>query len=780
MLTQSWLIETCEWPRYVITTAVDSLAPAEGPTAALGSADPDDRAYVIYTSGSTGRPKGVMISHRSALNTIDDINRRFAVSSDDRVLGLANLGFDLSVYDIFGLLGVGGCLVLPDAKGRADPSHWAKLLKAHRITVWNSVPAQLEMLAAYLGAEPHIELPALRVALLSGDWIPVSLPGRIRRHVPGLEVVSLGGATEASIWSICYPIGDVPACWRSIPYGKPLSNQSIQVLGRDLRACPDWVVGDLYIGGAGLALGYLGDAERTAERFVTHPETGERLFRTGDLGRFLPDCNVELLGRDDFQVKIRGHRIELGEIEAALQSHPDVGRAAVIAVEQAPRQFRLVAFVEPASRCGTCPRPGNENSLAAHATRRGDEVVAGTDVLRYRAYTSALDEAALLGMAYAFRARGLFRTFADSHSIAEVIGALEAPLRHLRALRRWLRALGREGTLRLDPETGRYSALRQVTSADLDEAWQRVEDLGSVFPAEIELLNFFRACSRLLPELIRGEREAQQLLFPAGRLNIAAALYEEAVFNRWANSVSASVIQQIGADRRTTTPFRILEVGAVPVGRQPWSSRPSGISRSIIWSPMFRRFSSTRRVRLAVRDGLRFGILDLEAAYYSQGLEANSFDVILAADVLHNVRDVGRTLSRLRELLRPGGWLVLVEMTRDHYQIMTSLELMTQSEGATTDFDDVRRGHDQTFLTRAQWLSALAQVRAGETICWPEDDGPLTALGMCVFAARFKADRVPLETSALSDGLRRAPAGIDAALADPRSRRTAPRRQRKA
>src|SRR5204863_6641332 len=132
------------------------------------------------------------------------------------------------------------------------------------------------------------------------------------------------GATEAAIWSIYHPIDTVDPAWRSIPYGKPLANQTFHVLDPALHPCPDWVTGELYIGGAGVAIGYLGDEAKTAERFIRHPDTGERLYRTGDLGRYLPDGTIEFLGREDFQVKIRGHRIELAEVEAAVQRYPGV------------------------------------------------------------------------------------------------------------------------------------------------------------------------------------------------------------------------------------------------------------------------------------------------------------------------------------------------------------------------------------------------------------------------------------------------------------------------
>ena len=217
------------------------------------------------------------------------------------------------------------------------------------VTVWNSVPALMEMFVEYAGSRPE-RLP-LRVVMLSGDWIPVGLPGRITARVPDAQVVSLGGATEAAIWSILHPIDTVDASLDSIPYGRPMVNQQFHVLDERMAPRPVWVAGALYIGGVGLAEGYWRDEAQTAASFVRHPVSGERLYRTGDLGRYRPDGTIEFLGREDFQVKVHGHRIELGEIEAALVAHPAVKAAVVTAIGERTHK-RLAGYVVPAREDG--------------------------------------------------------------------------------------------------------------------------------------------------------------------------------------------------------------------------------------------------------------------------------------------------------------------------------------------------------------------------------------------------------------------------------------------
>ncbi|MEU0255236.1 amino acid adenylation domain-containing protein, partial [Streptomyces sp. NPDC006184] len=344
VVTQPWVEDTAVWPQGVARTVV--RADDEGDDRPLGpcGAGPADLAYVIFTSGSTGLPKGVMIEHGAALNTVVDVNERYRVTAADRALGLSALNFDLSVYDVFGLLSVGGALVLPEPSAHREPARWAELVAEHRVTVWNSVPALMEMFTEHALANGLTGLP-VRLVMMSGDWIPVTLPGRIRLLLPDAEQWSLGGATEASIWSICQPIGQVGEDWVSIPYGRAMRNQRFHVLDGAMRPCPVWVPGDLYIAGVGLARGYLNDEAKTRAAFVHHPVTGERLYRTGDLGRFLPDGTIEFLGRQDCQVKIQGYRIELGEVEAALTQCEGVRAAAVVAAGEQHGPKRLIAYV---------------------------------------------------------------------------------------------------------------------------------------------------------------------------------------------------------------------------------------------------------------------------------------------------------------------------------------------------------------------------------------------------------------------------------------------------
>ncbi|MFE9466033.1 amino acid adenylation domain-containing protein [Streptomyces virginiae] len=356
ILTQSSLDSRISWPPTARRYRVDKdfeTGPATRPDSAQ---TPADLAYTIFTSGSTGEPKGVMVDHIGVVNLIRDVAERFEVGARDRLLAISGLHFDASIYDVFGVLTQGGTVVVPPPFEHAEPDVWADLVQAEQVTLWNSVPVLMELLVGEAevrerrgGGRP---LESLRLSVLSGDWIPLTLPDRLRAQSPRIQVVGSGGPTETICWSLFQPIGEVDPSWTSIPYGKPITNQRYYIVDGAAYERPLGVVGEMAVASdVGLALGYWNDAERTANRFVRLPETGERAYLTGDLGRYLPDGSIEILGRDDFQVKIQGHRIELGEIEGVLRQDAEVEAAVVVAPASAHGVRRLHAFVVAGAGC---------------------------------------------------------------------------------------------------------------------------------------------------------------------------------------------------------------------------------------------------------------------------------------------------------------------------------------------------------------------------------------------------------------------------------------------
>ncbi|WP_171116190.1 MULTISPECIES: amino acid adenylation domain-containing protein [unclassified Streptomyces] len=331
------------------------LRPADPLTAGPAA---DDVCYTIFTSGSTGAPKGVVVTHRSVVNLIDWMNRTYDVGPTDRILFVTSFCFDLSVYDIFGVLAAGASVRPASTAELAEPDSLVDVLEQEDITIWDSAPAALGMVMPFVQVREPAGRDTLRLVLLSGDWVPVPLPDQIRAAFPRAQVVALGGATECTVWSNHYRVGDVDPAWPSIPYGTPMQNARYYVLDGGLRPCPVGEEGDLYIAGQCVALGYARSPHLTAARFLPDPwahRPGERMYHTGDRARWLPSGDLEFLGRLDDQVKVRGYRIELGEVQSALLQCPGI-RAASVVAPSGPRGRTLAAFYVPTAE----PLPKSE------------------------------------------------------------------------------------------------------------------------------------------------------------------------------------------------------------------------------------------------------------------------------------------------------------------------------------------------------------------------------------------------------------------------------------
>ncbi|MEP0264571.1 amino acid adenylation domain-containing protein [Dokdonia sp.] len=295
------------------------------------SASSEDYAYIIHTSGSTGLPKGVLVKHKPAINLIEWVNKTFDIDSSHKLLFVASLGFDLSVYDIFGILAAGGTIRLANEKEIQDAECLLNILFEENITFWDSAPAAIQQLLPYLGSERFKEKRGvLQRVFLSGDWVPLTIKENLQTNFKNVKVTALGGATEATIWSNFFEVDKIDPNWLSIPYGKPIQNAKYYVLDSYLNCCPIGTPGDLYIGGNCLAQGYMNEIKLTNSKFLPNPFCeNERIYRTGDRARWFDNGNLEFLGRLDSQIKLRGYRIELGEIETQLKKHDKIGEVVV-------------------------------------------------------------------------------------------------------------------------------------------------------------------------------------------------------------------------------------------------------------------------------------------------------------------------------------------------------------------------------------------------------------------------------------------------------------------
>lgn len=713
------------WPALDAILTVDPNIPDASAEVRPAGGDARDLAYIIYTSGSTGQPKGVMIDHRGAVNTILDINQRFGIGPEDRVLALSALNFDLSVYDLFGMFAAGGAIVLPGPDAARSPEDWAELAARHNVTVWNSVPALMEMLAEHLG-QAHRAMPAgLRLIMMSGDWIPLSLPERIRALGYSARIISLGGATEASIWSILYPIEGVDPGWKSIPYGRPMVNQRFYVLDSCLQDRPDWVPGELYIGGIGVALGYWRDEEKTRARFIPHPATGERLYRTGDWGRFLPDGNIEFLGRDDNQVKVLGHRIELGEIEAALRAHPSVREAVVTAPGPRERR-RLVAHVVPANdaRAQHADDVSWDAVREAALSRTNKLTVAGAAEIQE--FVSLLDRVCTYAICATLRGLGAFGAAGERVALHDLVQAHGIPSHQAVVLSQWIGELVHDGTLSAE-SGGVFVSPQPLPDAIPPEHWAALEQHPLSDP---KLIEYFRNCFAAHAGLLTGRAAPLELLFPGGSWHMAERLYQSNPAARYANGIAAAVMEAWARQRGGV--IRVLEAGA-GTGATTASlleALPPDRTR-YTYTDVTPFFRAGAREKFRRHPFLEYRLFDINRRAAEQGFEPGSFDAIVASNTMHIAADVTGALRELAALLAPGGLLLLVEGTRYPRYLMTSATGFLEGLGIAPSAD-----HRPPLLPVAVWRDALASAGYTDIAAFPENGAPQSVVGLNVIACR--------------------------------------------
>ncbi|AEA65979.1 non-ribosomal peptide synthetase [Burkholderia gladioli] len=740
--------------------------------------DLDALAYLIYTSGSTGKPKGVAITHRAAANTLADIERRVGTGPDDRVLALSALGFDLAIHDVFGMLASGGALILPDEAGRRDPGHWLALMQHYRVSVWNSVPALLAMLLEHCEAGGGVLPTCLRRVLLSGDWIALDLPTRLRRQLPEVRIAALGGATEAAIWSNWFEVEQLDPAWRSIPYGFPLANQSYRILDSQMRDCPDWVPGDLHIGGVGLAREYWGDPRRTASAFV--PEAGgERLYRTGDKACYWPDGCIEFLGRADSQIKLGGYRIELGEIEVALVEAGEVAAAAATVYRNAAGAQQLAAFVVPRAAIATPlsdeQRQGHETAWMAigDALRQAAaDLPPDAKIASLRAFQEETEQLVPALVMRNLAELGFPLEPGTSWTLKAQCERLGIAARHTRLLEAWLRMLEEAGWIESRTpdgwrvgeggEPGGPDRHRSV-AASIEAGRARVESLMGWVHDPQGLADWIFDSAARVPDVLREQGEAVELVFPEGDRRAAESLYQRNIVADYLGTLAARALTTAWRERAVAAPsdavFRVLEVGA-GVGGMTAHTLPALAALApdahYEYTDLSRFFLEIGEAKFGRYRGLHTGYCDINRLDAGQGREPASYDAILASNVLHNAHDVGLTLRQLRGLLRPGGVLIVHEATRDkRLQWVTAaavLEAAAQA-GEAGSAGHAGRGGESSLLSPAAWFAALRDAGFESVAAQPEADSPMGFVGQQVFVAQSRMPSASVDLAALAGRL---------------------------
>ncbi|MBE9049089.1 amino acid adenylation domain-containing protein [Nostocales cyanobacterium LEGE 11386] len=736
VLTQSLLDTSLEWPQYITRLCIDHLPPPSQIELLESVQQPDDLAYVIYTSGSTGLPKGVMINHQGAVNTILDINQRFQVTAEDKVFALSSLSFDLSVYDIFGTLAAGGTLVIPDAESTKNPADWVQLITQQQITIWNSVPALMQMLVEYVGDE-HSSLPqSLRLVMLSGDWLPVSLPERIRTLFKNAQVISLGGATEASIWSIFYTIDQIDPTWKSIPYGRPLTNQHFYVLNTALEPCPTWVSGQLYIGGVGLALGYWHNPEKTNSSFFIHPQTQERLYKTGDLGRYLPDGNIEFLGREDYQVKVNGYRIELGEIEATLEQHSAVKEGVVTAVGEFKDNQQLIAYIVPNENASSLFQTESTDffhiqqlwpSLVKTGYQQAQQNFWDIDLQTFSQLWQHQNYLYVISVCRALRKLGVYHTVGEKYKIDDLLCQCQIAPRYRKWLERALKELVKEGLLQQNGEV--FTSLREFPNF-----------VAQNLPADVAaILSQSNEFTKVWLEILTPDNTENLADIITENVHSAQFYVDEKITDfyqkmfGYCHAIFREIIKTVVQNLQPDQYLRILEVGG-GYGSSTMHLLPllPPEKTSYVFTDISQFFLQNAQEKFGNYPFVSYDLLDFDQNPQEQGYQAHSFDVIIASSALHDTRNIEKTLQYLNSLLTANGLLFIIEETKFH----RSFDLHMGIQQGFDRFADEPLRSNHPLLSRKQWQQILSHQGFVESVVFNHPGYIADFIGIDVLVAR--------------------------------------------
>lgn len=505
---------------------------------------PEDSAYIIMTSGTTGLPKGAEMYHKGAYNTISDINNRFGISKEDSVLGVSSIDFDLSVYDLFGTFSSGGTLIMIPEERSRDAEFWINQVMKYNITIWNSVPVLLDMLLIQAEAD-NKKLP-LKKVMLSGDWIGLDLPERVAKITDNCKFIAMGGATETSIWSNYIEVKlPIPEKWNSIPYGRPLAHQSYRVVDEEGIDVPFLVEGELLIGGEGVGT-YHGDHELVKKKFIKD-EYGV-WYRTGDKGRFWNDGTIEFLGREDFQVKIRGHRIELGEIETKLKSIKGINKAVVESSDGKIGDKHLIAYLETNKR-KEIPLFLKDDILQEKISRKWN-VISKIDVQiqQEKIFDNSLkygEWKVCKAMLEVLQEIGVFRV-TRKYSYDDIINIGGIATTQKKTLYCWLEALIHYGFIK--EEKGLYSVLENVDEIQIEM---------NIDLNKIDL--YIERLKPYLPELLQGSKDPIEVYYAENKELSPNNLLECLPGSESTTNVLINQIQKLL--KSSLEKVRILEVG---------------------------------------------------------------------------------------------------------------------------------------------------------------------------------------------------------------------------
>lgn len=699
-------------------------------------------AYIIFTSGSTGEPKGVAITHEAAVNTIEDINERYQINSADIILGISEFNFDLSVYDIFGILSKGGTLVYPEDKNKRNPAYLYTLMKKYGVTIWNSVPALLQMLMIYTETVDNAEFNTLRLILLSGDWIPNYLPDAFSKYAVNAKIVSLGGATEGSIWSIYHNYTGPVEGFLNIPYGTPLANQGFRILDSKLQDCPIGVKGELYIIGKGVAQGYYNDTIRTQEQFIIHPKEGIRMYKTGDYGKYHYNGEIEFLGREDNQIKINGHRIELGEVEAAAKKVSGISNSVVL-YKNVENEKHLICYYETESK--DVKRNKKIDGFIEQIDEKARNLVRNVNKERLIEAIKIRDTAILHSMLWAITENVNQERF----SIEEVLKSKKILEKYYWLVSYWLKLLENKKYIKLNHDN-KYTIEKEIqANLVFDHIKMLWEDTKIAWLPEMGSLLFYEylyQCAFNLKKLLCGEVDPIKILYPDGKNDIVNEMYTNNTVSKYLNMCICDFVRRY-SDKHDN--IRILEIGAgtCATARQVTKTL-QGKSYQYYVTDINKFFIPAARKEFEGNKKVEISLLDIDKDIYEQGFQENQYDIIIAVGVLENVKDIRKSLNFINKLIVPSGYLLFTEPVLEEPWILSSQGfLMTKPE------DKLRK--NSAIISSKKWIELLEELDSGEkTIIFPKEQDSIWYAGLELFIKRLKTNKKNISSNTIKETIK--------------------------
>lgn len=703
--------------------------------------DSNDAAYIMFTSETTENPKGAVINHGAVFNTIYDINQKFEISERDCLLRISKLDFDLSVYDIFGMLSVGGTIVYPDESEYLNPAHWDKLIEENSVSILNMVP---ELMKLYLNYLENLSKKQnfIKLILLSRDWIPLNMPNAVQKTFVESKIIVLGGDTEASIWSNYHEYKGIKKGWKSIPYGKPLTNQQIYVLDKNFEDCPVYCEGNLYIAGRGLAEGYLGDKKLTEEKFFIHPLKQVRLYSTGDLGRYLSSGEIEFLGTEDTQVKIRGNRIELGEIKNTLMKQEGIDDL-IVRVNYNKEDKPIEVIAKIGVDISEVDEQYDKYFDGFEAIE--ENIQRNIDYDCYQYICKQRDIVCLNSMLNTLIDLGVLKNIGLNLYNYEK-NSTDIDLKYHKIINKWITQLKINNVIY---SKGESIVIPKIIKKELlDKLWNNCILMWDNAFGDINIMYYIKENIDNLKNILTNKIDPRGILYPNGSKKYTESLYEKSIFSALINDYYCQFLENYLKYNKKKK-IRVLEIGAgTGATTKKLLKILDGHDYEYHFTDLQKYFLPQAKENFKNNKNILVYQLDINEDPIKNGLQPNYFDIIIGAYVLENVKDIAKSMSYIKTLMAPKGYLLFSEAIKNEPWLLVSQALMMEEA-----IDSIRE--ETVFIDTKTWENILLKVDDSNKVYkFPYENKSLGIFGATLFIKKFKTKFMEIDREKINESIK--------------------------